>query len=246
MKVNYSETDLYQPVKTLFESMGFAVKAEVLNVDLMAVRGEDIVCVELKMKLNLEVILQAVDRQKIVENAYLAVPSWGLPKSTKRMQAIEHLLKRLEIGFIEVSVQGNEWVAHILSDAVCFDRSKSMARAKKKQLALKKEFQRRHGDDNVGGSTRTKRMTAYKQDAIAFALLLELGYEQMKHISLAAELLKGKNQILQKNYYGWFSRHKVGHYKLTDEGIHFVAQLSEEQKNAYLERVSHYRNGISV
>jgi hypothetical protein len=234
----YQEKDLYQPVKTLFESLGFAVKAEVLNCDMIAVRGDVFICVELKSKLNLEVILQAVDRQKLVELSYLAVPEWGLPKSAKRKKDIEHLLKRLEIGFVVVSKQGMSLVAHIESDAIAFNRSLSMARNKNKQLALKKEFKLRVGDGNVGGSTRTKRMTAYKQDAIAFALLIEMGIHEQKLLLKQSEHLALKGKVLKDNFYGWFEKTEKGKFGLTKACYTFLDSLNDVQKKEFLQRVS--------
>jgi len=233
----YLEKDLYEPVKRLFEGLGFAVKAEVLNCDMVAVRGDDFISIELKSKLNLDVILQAVDRQKIVEQSYLAVPEWGLPKNAKRLKAVVHLLKRLELGLVIVSKQGMDLIATIESDAVYFDRIRSMGRAKKKQLALKKEFNKRLGDDNVGGTTRTKRMTAYRQDAIAFALLIAEGHCEVRGLVKEAIGLKGRTKILSDNHYGWFEKLEKGKYALTEAGKVSVQTLDQDKKIGFLDRV---------
>ena len=42
------ETGLYGPVKQFFEDQGFAVRSEVKDCDLAAVRGDDMVLVEMK------------------------------------------------------------------------------------------------------------------------------------------------------------------------------------------------------
>ena len=52
------ESDLYAPVKTFLEGQGYAVKAEIGDCDVFAVReNEEPVVVELKLSLNLTVVL---------------------------------------------------------------------------------------------------------------------------------------------------------------------------------------------
>ena len=49
------ESDLYLPVKRFLESQGYEVKGEVGDCDVAATRGnEELVVVELKLSLNLE------------------------------------------------------------------------------------------------------------------------------------------------------------------------------------------------
>ncbi len=70
-----SESDLYLPVKRFLESQGYEVKGEVGNCDVAAVRGdEELVVVELKLSLNLELILQAVQRLAVTSKVYVGVP----------------------------------------------------------------------------------------------------------------------------------------------------------------------------
>ncbi len=57
------ESDLYPPLKQFLESQNYEVKGEVQDCDVLAVREEETpVVVELKLNLNLQVLLQAVDR----------------------------------------------------------------------------------------------------------------------------------------------------------------------------------------
>ena len=50
------ESDLYLPLKRFLEGQGYEVKGEVLDCDVMAVRGdEEPLLVELKLSLNLSV-----------------------------------------------------------------------------------------------------------------------------------------------------------------------------------------------
>jgi hypothetical protein len=67
------ETELYAPLKAFFESRGFQVKGEVHACDLVASRGDEILIVEMKRVFNLDLVLQAIDRQKLSANVYVAV-----------------------------------------------------------------------------------------------------------------------------------------------------------------------------
>ncbi len=69
------ETDLYPPIKAFLEGQGYEVKSEIGAVDVMAVRGEeDPVLVELKTGFSLALFHQGIERQKVTDAVYLAVP----------------------------------------------------------------------------------------------------------------------------------------------------------------------------
>ena len=69
------ESDLYLPLKRFLESQHYEVKGEVQDCDVLAVRGREApVVVELKLSLNLEVILQAVERLALTSKVYIAFP----------------------------------------------------------------------------------------------------------------------------------------------------------------------------
>ncbi|MFW1410992.1 hypothetical protein ACEWAY_23975, partial [Vibrio parahaemolyticus] len=60
-----TETALYAPVKRFLEGLGYDVKGEIGNCDIVALRdGEPplLVIAEHKLGFNLELVLQAVDR----------------------------------------------------------------------------------------------------------------------------------------------------------------------------------------
>jgi hypothetical protein len=70
-----SEADLYAPVKRFLERQGYDVKGEVRGCDLVARRGEEpLVIVELKLRFNLALVLQGVERLALSDAVYLAVP----------------------------------------------------------------------------------------------------------------------------------------------------------------------------
>ena len=69
------ESDLYPPLKRFLESQNYEVKGEVQDCDVLAVRGEETpVVVELKLSLNLNVVLQAVDRLSLTPKVYIGIP----------------------------------------------------------------------------------------------------------------------------------------------------------------------------
>ena len=62
------ESDLYSPLKSYLESQKYEVKGEVEDCDVLAIRdAEPPLIVELKLSLNLTVVLQAVDRLKLTD-----------------------------------------------------------------------------------------------------------------------------------------------------------------------------------
>src|SRR5258708_26072241 len=59
------ETSLYLPVKRFLEGLGFEVKGEICGCDLFAIRGPEpplVVIAELKLRFNLELVLQGFNR----------------------------------------------------------------------------------------------------------------------------------------------------------------------------------------
>ena len=73
-----SETSLYPAVKRFLEAAGFHVKGEVNGCDVVAVQpGEplQLAIVEMKLGFNLDLLLQAMDRMRVADEVWLAVPA---------------------------------------------------------------------------------------------------------------------------------------------------------------------------
>ena len=69
------ESDLYLPLKRFLESQEYEVKGEVQDCDVLAICGKEIpVVVELKLSLNLDVVLQAVERLSLTPKVYIGIP----------------------------------------------------------------------------------------------------------------------------------------------------------------------------
>jgi hypothetical protein len=209
------ETDLYLPVKQFLEAQGYEVKGEVRGCDVVAVRGEEApVVVELKLALNLNLILQAVDRIALSPKVYIAVPK-NTPFLKKRKKAALKLLKMLGLGLIVVATHLKHMKAEVLLDPGAYKPRQSKFR----QERLLGEFTRRVGDPNLGGvSTKKGIMTSYKQRAIVIALYLQSqGATKASLISASLDDPKAR-QILYRDFYGWFDRVATGIYDLSPRG----------------------------
>lgn len=125
-----TESELYQPCKILLETMGFMVKAEVGPVDILAVKEDYTIIVELKLNISLKLIYQAIDRQKLADKVYVALPSSVIAKQKANVKYFTNLLKRLEISLI--SVTKNK--AEIVVETFGFDVQKSITSSKRKKV----------------------------------------------------------------------------------------------------------------
>lgn len=213
------EKEMYEPVKKWLVGCGFEPKAEVKGCDIMAVRDDLVLAVELKTVLNLEVILQATDRQRFSDIVYIAVPKKGRLFFTKRWRMITHLLRRLEIGLLLVSPKGGEETVEESIQPVPFDRVKSRQLNSRKRKVIVKEYQDRHGDHNIGGSNKSRLVTVYREQSLVIAdLLAEYGPMSPKALRERGANKDKAAGILRNNHYGWFAWLSKGLYGITDEG----------------------------
>jgi hypothetical protein len=212
------ETDLYQPIKAFLESQGYAVKAEVQSCDVVAMRGDDPpVIVELKTGLTLQLFYQAMDRLTLTDAVYIAITR---PKRAVPSDAVK-LCKRLGLGLIIVAKSG---AVEVLADPVAYNPRQNI----KRKTALLKEFRNRLGDPNTGGSTKTKLMTAYKQDALrCLAHLHREGPTKIAELRKHTKVDRSAT-ILRSDYYGWFIKHARGIYGLTENGIAAMQSFASE------------------
>ena len=220
------EVDLYQPIQKHFTRLGYRVNGEVNDCDLTAVKDEDLVIVELKLSLTIDLLIQAAKRQRLTDLVYIAIPK---PKRlrSKRWNDVCHLVRRLDLGLITVSFTGKAPKIDFVFHPEPFDRKKSMKYSKKKRLSLIKEIEGRSADYNTGGSNKTKIMTAYKESCIHIACCLEkngpMSPKALKEMGTGVKT----SSILQKNYYRWFERVKRGVYDLSDTGKKEFAHYPE-------------------
>ena len=217
------ETELYEPVRDWFRHAGWTVRAEVAGCDVAAVDEQDrLVLVELKTTLNFEVVLQAVDRQRMADFVYVAVPARQRAMARKRWNLVTHMLKRLELGLLLVHFpqRGGPVRVEEAFPPIPLDRTRSRATAKRKRDALMKEFNARSGDHNQGGSTRRALVTAYREEALFIAQCLEKnGPCTPSALRLMGTDAAKTTRILHDNHYGWFEQVSRGLYRISDSGI---------------------------
>lgn len=208
------ESDLYGPIKEFLEDLGYEVKGEIGPCDIVAVRGQESpVVVELKERLTLALVLQAIDRLAVSDAVYVAFRvGEGKPAAwRKHRKQVLGLLRRLGLGLITVSE--SRGVVPVLDPAPYRPRSNMRRRER-----LLKEFSDRVGDPEVGGSASRRRLTAYRQDAIRCAR--ELADSGTLKVSVVRERtgVSRAGPIMRDNHYGWFGRVRTGHYSLTLRG----------------------------
>lgn len=221
------ETELYQPVKAFLEQQGYVVRGEVGGCDLVAVRGDEPpIVVELKLRFSLELLLQGVDRLVLSDHVYLATPRPA--RASAAVSALDvrvrRMCARLGLGLILVDLaRPPVFQVEVLLDPVPY----RPRRDTKRTARLLREHARRVGDGNLGGSTRRKLMTAYRQDALRCARLLDA----MGEVSLAelrrAGAPPGLSTILSRDVYGWFERVGRGRYLLTATGRSALVEFAE-------------------
>ena len=123
------ESDLFSPVATLLTSQGFLVQGEIKHLDVFGVKDTLTIGVELKLKMNLKLIYQAVDRLKVVDLVYIAVPQHAIKALKSNYRLLLGLLRKLEIGLITIQ----DGQALVVVEATPFDSVKSHQRNKRKQ-----------------------------------------------------------------------------------------------------------------
>jgi hypothetical protein len=118
-----------------------------------------------------------------------------------------------------VSFKGTKGFVEIAVHPTPYNREASIRGNKKKREGIIKEAKGRYIDANVGGRTRTKLVTAYKEKAIFVACCLErygsMSPKQLKEL-INEDIKPG--QILSMNYYNWFEKVEKGIYCINDVG----------------------------
>lgn len=227
------ETDLSAPVKSYLEGHGYQVNCEVKNCDIVATKDDDVIVVELKTSINLTLIVQATNRQTLSDSVYVAVPAPN--KKSRHWRGVITVLKRLELGLLLVETNPMGMTVSKQFDPMPYQGKKNSRRRR----ALLTEVAERSGDYNIGGSTKTMLMTAYRENAILIAYCLsQLGPTSPKQLRQHGTGEKTTG-ILSNNHYDWFQRVEKGVYKLTDKG----EVESKLFKVIYKKAITHFKNG---
>ncbi len=208
------EADLYPPLKRVLEGLGYEVKGEIERCDVVALRGEEPpVIVELKLQLNLGVVLQAVDRFAISDSVYVGVPA-GLKSYRRERKRVLKLFRRLGLGLITIDPDTR------IVDFVLDPNPTRPRKDKRRAARLRHEFATRVGDTVPGGQSTSqgKRLTAYRQRAVRIAShLRDAGPTKASVVAAAVSDPKAR-EVLYRNVYGWFGKRDRGIYELSERG----------------------------
>jgi hypothetical protein len=236
-----SEVDLYQPVKDFLTAQGYVVRGEVRGCDLVAVRGDEKpVVVELKLRFNLALVLQGIERLALTDTVYLAVPR----RVGERRESVSpddrivrKLCRMLGLGLMTVSPPARSGKRKGHGVEIVLDPLPYRPRPNKHRAALLLgEHARRTGDHNRGGVRRVKIVTAYRQEALRCAQLLARGGAMKVAALRATGLVPNAGRILHDDVYGWFGRESRGVYALSENGrtalvtfAHALEALADEE-----------------
>jgi len=164
------ETDLYEPIRDYLVSQGYTVRAEVADCDVVAYKEGELLIVELKRRCSADLLIQAIDRQRITDSVYVALPGPFDLRRGSRWHGIRKLLRRLELGLIVVDLQRARPQVKVVSRPSPYRKK----RLKHRRLAVLEEMIGRSGNRNQGGTQRRQKLvTAYRESAIHIACCLE-------------------------------------------------------------------------
>ncbi len=224
MRRAFSETDLAGPLYAHLADLGYTVRSEVKDCDIAAVKGDDLLVIELKKTLSLPLLVQAVRRQRVTDSVYVAIPrpsnKW---KWWKESRGAQHLLRRLELGLILVSLESGKPPVEVVFHPLPFARRRKAAGRR----AVIEEIARRTADYNRAGSSRTKLVTAYRENAIHVACCLEVTGPTSPAALRALGTGPQTLSILRYNVYGWFERVDHGVYALSAHGRNELSSWPE-------------------
>lgn len=206
------ETALYEPIKAFLQDQGYTVKAEIDGADVVAIRGaEPPVIVEMKLNFSLRLVHQGIARLAVSDHVYLAIPSEPGRAFGRKLAENIKLVRRLGLGLLTIRVRDGFVEAH------CDPGPYIPRKSKPRQAKLLREFQRRSGDPNKGG-TRGAILTAYRQDALSCAAYLaDHGACRGRDVAAATGVDRATT-IMRADHYGWFERVSTGTYQLTEAG----------------------------
>lgn len=220
-----SETSLYPAVKRFLESHGYEVKGEIAGCDVVGIKPgapARLVIAEMKLALNLELLLQAVDRMGCADEIWLAVTA------TRRGRDRDSRARKLcrLLGFGLIAVHPRDHVEVLAEPTPCQPRRD--ARGRRRVVA---EHAARRGDPSPGGTGGVPVMTAYRQEALRCASRLQNG--PLRPCDLRPDSPRAA-AILHRNVYGWFARVSHGLYALTADGEAALLRWSPAETTSVL------------
>ncbi|MDE6357869.1 MAG: hypothetical protein K2L15_04695 [Eubacteriales bacterium] len=221
------ETDLFEPIKKYFIKKNYKVQGEVKNCDIVCLKDEEMLIIELKKSFNLKVLYQAMERKAFSNYVYIGIerPKNFRKKEVKNMLKV---LEKMEIGLITVALDSPTKNVDIVLEP-CY---KKVYKTSKKRKIILNEINNRRLETNLGGSStkNSNILTAYREKAIYIACVLEIlekaSGKEIKEIIK----IENPNAILRGNHFGYFEKVERGIYALSETGINML--FGEDFKDA--------------
>lgn len=208
-------------MKAYFAARGYEVKGEVGAADMVAVPlGQALtaepVIIELKTSFTLTLFHQAIARQSMSDQVYIAAPRKPGKAGLRAIRKNKMLCRRLGLGMITVRMKDKRVDVH------CEPGEFKPRKMKKRKQQLLSEFESRHGDPNLGGMVSETQMTSYRQGALRCAKVLhDEGACKASYVAKMAGFDKARNAMAD-NHYGWFEKVDRGVYGLTPAGAQAI------------------------
>ena len=179
------------------------------------------IIIELKTGFSLTLFHQAINRQSMSDNVYVAVPRKSGKAALTALRRNKMLCRRLRLGLITVKLSDGHVVVH------CEPKPFTPRKIKAKKTKLLSEFDKRHGDPNKGGMTSSGQMTSYRQGALRCAKVLhDEGACKASYVAKMAGVEKARI-LMAANHYGWFEKIDRGVYGLTPMGASALVENAE-------------------
>jgi hypothetical protein len=210
------ESDLYIVLEKYYRGLGYEVKGEVCGCDLVAVKDDQIIIIELKTSFTAKLLYQAVRRLAATEFVYAA---FFKPRARQAMSfwtMVKSLCRRLHIGAIVVDGENVKFLSH---PDIFVSKKSTAARGK-----ILKEFTGRKVSQNTGGVTGKKLETAYLESAVKIAVMLSDNEARSAKELQEMGASEKTHAILYRNHYGWFERKEKGIYTLKQGAADFVCE----------------------
>ncbi len=233
---NFKEEDMYKHIEKYFKQLGYKVDGEVGDCDVVCIKNDELIVIEMKKNFTTKLLYQGLRRQKITDKVYIAIPR---PKkyTLKKRSEIVSICKRLGVGVILINMTRSR-----SSDEKCqiiLEPIKMTVVLKRKRDKVLKEFSGRSLNINKGGATNKKINTAFREKSVKISCALELtGENSAKNLVKYYECDESTRDILYRNVYRWFDKVGYGTYKLNEYGLKMLH--SDDFKDVY----EHYKKEI--
>ena len=233
----FSEADMFPPIKAFFASIGYSVNAEVKGCDVALMKNDELLLIELKKSFNITLLYQAMSRKKTASQVYVAIPR---PKRVrdKNYHAMLEILKKLEIGLITVAMDSPTRAISIILQPPALPGNKSL----KSRDKMLREIGGRSNDTNVGGVTKTKLMTAYREKCIKIACALHIAGKPQTSTELRKrfDCPPDTNTVMKRCTYNWFVFLGNATFELTKRGLAML------EGGEFAEMVEFYRKELTT